>query len=106
MSARDRRPVPLDFEDYLAKCGAQEVEPETCTFCFREGGRWKIGDRGNLLCEPCLRYQYGYEEGQERATLAILGGAVMAALDANVPAELLERAVAVAAAQAKLEDEL
>jgi hypothetical protein len=103
---RDRRRVPLDFDEYLAKVGVQEVEPQECTSCFREGGRWQFGPSSGAYCEPCLRYQHGYDQGEEKATLAILGGAVMAALDANLPAELLERAVAVAAAQARLWDEL
>jgi hypothetical protein len=102
--ARDRRRVPLRFEDYLAACGAQEVEPQECTGCFREGGRWRVDP--NVYCEPCLRYQHGYDLGEEKVTLAILGGAVMAALDAHVSAEKVERAVAVAAAQATLGGEL
>jgi hypothetical protein len=38
-------------------------------------------------CFPCVRYQYGYDEAEENALKALLGGAVRAALEADIPAE-------------------
>lgn len=86
--------VPTKFEHYLAQWEAEitpdrrEPDRERCTGCL-EGA--PITSDG--YCAECMRYRFGYDQAEEKVALAMLGGAVTAALDAYVESEVIVRAV-------------
>lgn len=88
------------FEAYVeAEHGGWRDEAGKCRGCMREAPRLTKGIRrgehtiGDGECEWCLRYHWGYDQGEARAVAAILGGAVRGALKDEMPATQLTQAV-------------
>ena len=88
--------VPLTFEDYLHGERADELSsPARCEGCRCEGQRcWRLGGPNRMvMCEACLRGFHGDERGEIRMLRLLLGGAVKAALGAEIPAERIRAVV-------------
>ena len=89
--------MTIPFEQYVAEWerkarrrGDTEAAKEgRCTSCMRK--RPKLTVDG--YCHECLRYSWGYDDGEQGTAEAILGGAVKGALENSIPAVLIRRAV-------------
>ena len=46
-----------------------------------------------LICEPCIHHFHGHDVAQEITATALLGGAIRAALAAEVPLELIRAVI-------------
>ncbi len=73
----------IPFEQYVAEWeekarrrgDTKAAKEDRCTSCMRE--RPKLTADG--YCHECLRYSWGYDDGEQGTAKAILGGAVTAA---------------------------
>jgi hypothetical protein len=84
--------VPRDFEDWRDREHHKTSPPRTCDQCGAPDARWEH-DGGTVYCKPCLRYQYGYDQAEEHAARALLGGAVKTALGECVSPALIRDVV-------------
>jgi hypothetical protein len=84
---RPKRRIPASFEGYLRTVGVKELdEAQQCTGCWRDGGRWR--DKTNVYCEPCMRYQFGYDQAEESVARRLIAAVVAGALDADTPVDV------------------
>jgi hypothetical protein len=89
--------MTIPFEQYVAEWerkarrrGDTQMGKEgRCTSCLRK--RPKLTPDG--YCHECLRYSWGYDDGEGVAVEAILAGAVKGALENSIPVVLIRRAV-------------
>ena len=79
--------VPISFEQYLDQREPERTrwDHDYCDCC---------GARGQFLssdgyCRACLQYQFGYDQAEQKMAMAMVGGAVKAALEAGASAELI-----------------
>ncbi len=87
----------IPFEQYVAEWerkarrrgDTKAAKEDRCTSCMRE--RPKLTADG--YCHECLRYSWGYDDGEQGTAKAILGGAVTAALDNSVSPVVIRQAV-------------
>lgn len=87
------------FEAYVeAECGGW-TDGGKCGGCMREAPRLTAGKVSHGIglrdgdCENCLRYQYGYDQAEWGVIRTMLGGAVRAAIRAEVAPSLIREAV-------------
>lgn len=91
------------FERWVASEYGGWTEGGICQGCRREAPRltrgipWKGATddarRGGGDCEWCLRYHFGGDEAEAQTVRALIGGAVEAALEVEIPDELIRKAV-------------
>jgi hypothetical protein len=87
--------VPNTFEGYRALRDAElhpdlyDEDREDCTDCRKPAERLTLDG----YCDPCLQYQWGYDQAQETTAVSLLGGAIMAALEADIPRELIRKTI-------------
>jgi hypothetical protein len=87
--------IPQEFQQYRAMREStvhprrREEDRTRCTGCLRPAERLT----GDGYCDLCLRQMHGYDLGEQQAVVALLGGAVQAAMNASVPVELIRQVV-------------
>jgi hypothetical protein len=92
------------FERWVASEHGGWTDGGICSGCRREAPRLTRGipwapplpapeRSGDRTCEWCLRSHFGSDEGEAHAVRALIGGAVRAGLDAEIPAQLFRGVV-------------
>jgi uncharacterized paraquat-inducible protein A len=81
----------MTFEQYLAQHEAnmhpsqRRPDRTRCTGCCKEIEL--VTSDGE--CAECMRYHYGYDQAEAQVATAMIRGAVMATLEAEVPTETI-----------------
>ena len=81
------RYVPLHFDEYVESHFDRVTSGERCTGCF--GGPAIARDVVNLYCESCLRTRHGADQEEEDMIRAVVGGAVVGALNIGTSPALI-----------------
>jgi hypothetical protein len=98
--ARQDRVVPNSFAEFHASRVRRLTDAELlnsgpygCRGCGEHAAFGYLRASGEPLCESCLRYVLGYEQGIEESVRLIVGSGIAAALAGGATEEMVYRAV-------------